>query len=93
MQIPINLNDTVKVQLTDWGKEIYYHQFDKLNENIRRHCGNPLEPRMPTVDNEGYTEMQLWVFMQIYGPYTSITAKPFIMPLNLLYEHEEDPEP
>ena len=28
MEIKINLNETVKVKLTDYGKDVYYHQFD-----------------------------------------------------------------
>ena len=31
--IRINLNEAVKVKLTDLGKDIYYHQFDELNHN------------------------------------------------------------
>ena len=93
MQISLNLNDAVKVKLTDWGKEIYYHQFDALSENIRRRGGTPIEPRMPPVDADGYTTMQLWAFIQLYGPYTGMTKPPYIMPLNLMFECEKDREP
>jgi hypothetical protein len=30
--IRINLNEPIKVRLTDWGKEIYYHQYDRTNQ-------------------------------------------------------------
>ena len=65
----INLNDTVKFKLTDYGKDIYFHQYDELNELIKRNGGKPLEPKMPKVDDNGYTEMQLWHFIELYGKY------------------------
>jgi hypothetical protein len=30
-EVIINLNEVVKVKLTDLGKDIYYHQFAELN--------------------------------------------------------------
>lgn len=83
--ITINLNDIVKVKLTDVGKDIYYHRNDELNEEIRRCGGRPVEARMPKVDEDGYTSFQLHDLMTLYGPHIAIWKKlPF--EINILYE-------
>ena len=72
-----NINKLIKVRLTDRGKDIFYHQHDEFN----RRYGNGkeiIEPRYPDVDEDGFTRFQLWHFMEIYGPYISITAPNFI---------------
>lgn len=63
----INFNDQIKVKLTPLGVEIYYHQYDDLNESIKKNGGTPLEPRMPQIDKDGYTKFTLWHFMELYG--------------------------
>ena len=64
----INLNDWVKVKLTDLGKEIYYHRHDRLIEHIRNHGIEPtIKPSFPKEDAEGKTRFQLWDFMELYG--------------------------
>lgn len=86
--ITINLNDIVKVKLTDAGKNIYYHQNDELNEAIRQRGGRPVEAHMPTVDDDGYTSFQLHTLMEIYGPHIAMwKALPF--ETNMLYEVQE----
>ena len=62
-----NINDYVKVRLTDKGKYIYYHQFDKINECIRKIGGNLLNPIELKYDDDGYVELQMWHLMEIFG--------------------------
>ena len=62
----ININNIIKIQLTDRGKDIYYHQYDKLNKFYGTEY---IKPEYPKVDEDGFTEFQLWDFMSIYGPY------------------------
>ena len=64
MKIKINLNETVKFKLTDYGKDVYYHQFDDLNKRIIKNGGKPIEPHFPKEDENGYCEMQLWGLME-----------------------------
>ena len=86
--ITINLNDIVKVKLTNVGKDIYYHQNDELNEVIKRRGGRLLENRMPRVDEEGYTSFQLHDLMTLYGPHVAMWKQlPF--ETNMLYEVQE----
>lgn len=84
-RVTINLNYHVKVKLTDVGKDIYYHQNDEVNEEIRRRGGRPLEARMPIVDEDGYTSFQLHDLMTLYGPHIA-AWKPLPFEMNIVYE-------
>lgn len=81
----INLNDQIKVKLTPLGAEIYYHQYDELNKNIKANGGTPLEPTMPQIDKDGYTKFTLWHFMELYGQHFGICKPNVIEPLNIYF--------
>lgn len=83
--IRINLNETIKVKLTDLGKEIYYHRVDEVNEWVGRQV---LEPTMPKVDSDGYTEFQLWAFINEYGEHIGVGKPNVILPLEIVYEEK-----
>lgn len=87
MPVRINLNEHIKVKLNDYGKEIWYHQFDALNESVGRTL---IKPSFPETDADGYTTMQLHEFMHLYGVYATVGAQSFIEPLEIVYEGEED---
>lgn len=85
----INLNEHVKVKLNDRGKNIFYHQFDDLNLFIKVQGGKLIEPRMPEVDADGYTSIQLWELMKIFGPHIGMgIPQPF--DLDIVYEEEKN---
>ena len=78
----INLNEMVKVKLTPLGAEIYYKQFDKLNKE----CGREIcKPQMPKIDKDGYTEFQLWHFIELYGEHIGMCKPNVIEPLDIVY--------
>lgn len=81
--IRINLNESIKVKLTDWGKEIYYHQYDRTNQIAGREI---CKPRFPREDENGYTEFQLWYFIELYGMHIGMTLPNVIAPLEIVYE-------
>lgn len=81
--IRINLNEPIKVKLTDWGKEIYYHQYDRTNQIAGREI---CKPRFPREDENGYTEFQLWCFIELYGMHIGMTLPNVIEPLEIVYE-------
>ena len=81
--IRINLNESIKVKLTDWGKEIYYHQYDRTNQIAGREI---CKPRFPKEDENGYTEFQLWYFMELYGKHMGMTLPNIIEPLEIVYK-------
>ena len=81
--IRINLNEPIKVKLTDFGKEIYYHQYDRTNQIAgRKIC----KPKFPKEDENGYTEFQLWCFIELYGEHMGMTLPNVIEPLEIVYE-------
>ena len=81
--IRINLNEPIKVKLTDWGKEIYYHRYDRTNQIAGREI---YKPKFPKEDENGYTEFQLWCFMELYGEHMGMTLPNVIEPLEIVYE-------
>ena len=78
----INLNERIKVKLTDYGKEIYYHRFDDV---FRQTELSVFKPEFPKTDEEGYTTFQLWDFIHIYGNYIDMGLPAVIKPLEIVY--------
>lgn len=78
----INLNERIKVKLTDYGKEIYYHRFDDV---FRQTEPSVFKPEFPKTDEEGYTTFQLWDFIHIYGNYIGMGLPAVIKPLEIVY--------
>ena len=86
----INLNEIIKVKLTPYGAEIYYKQFDELNKQYGRQICKPL---MPRIDKDGYTEFQLWQFIELYGKHIGMCKPKFIEPLEIVYcKHNREDE-
>ena len=81
--ICINLNEPIKVKLTDWGKRIYYHRYDRINRMAGREI---CKARFPREDENGYTEFQLWCFIELYGEHMGMTLPNVIEPLEIVYE-------
>lgn len=79
----INLNEPIKVKLTDRGKEIYYHQYDGTNQIAGREI---CKPSFPKEDENGYTEFQLWRFIELYGTHIGMLLPNVIEPLEIVYE-------
>lgn len=80
----LNLNDIIRVKFTDYGKDIYYHQYDNLigqGVNISR--------SYPKVDDKGYTDIQLWVFMNTFGSHLKLGMMNQIIEDNTIYIKEE----
>ena len=78
----INLNEPIKVKLTDRGKEIYYHQYDRTNQIAGREI---CKPSFPKEDENGYTEFQLWCFIKLYGMHIGMLLPNVIEPLEIVY--------
>ena len=79
----INLNDRIKVKLTPLGAEIYYHQYDDIYKDypkMKKH----LQSSLPKVDENGYTEFQLWHFVELYGEHIGMCKKNVISPLDII---------
>jgi hypothetical protein len=60
-----NINSTVKVRLTKYGKELHRKDWEDFWSSINRLDENPYEP--PTPDAGGYVEFQMWDLMDTFG--------------------------
>lgn len=80
----LNWNHTVKVKLTDIGKDIYFHQYDELIK-----IGHKFTPRYPIEDEKGFCEFQLWYFMQLYGPHIGVGFPNIVEDISFYIEEKE----
>ena len=86
----LNLNERVRFKLNPKGAEIFYHQYDELNKELKaRGASNLLEPYMPSIDSNGFTEMQLRKFMELFGSHIGM-GKPNVIEDLSLYIDEKD---
>lgn len=80
----INMNDYVKVKLTELGIQELKKQHDEMNEHLISRGGMPYETFQINKDEEGYTKFQLWKLMSHFGHMMHNGAKqPFEMDIKL----------
>ena len=85
--IKLNLNEVIKVRLTDLGRDIFYHQYYRINQRFGKIICNDV---LPEEDEAGYVEFQLWQFMRIYGEYLEMAKPNVIDPIEIIYELPEE---
>lgn len=81
-EIRINLNETIRFKPTQKAHEIYYKQMEEICKQIK---GLPLKPHNIDVDKEGYASMQLWKFMETFGPHIHMCAPIVCERLEIVY--------
>jgi hypothetical protein len=59
-----NVNESVKVKLTDFGREIHYRQWQAIMPHL------PYRP--PTEDEDGWSKWQLWDLMSQFGAHVGL---------------------
>jgi len=75
MKAQINMNENIRVRLTDLGYEI-------LAADKNKYAGVLGKEKVTVADLkakqglDGTEQFQLWVFMQLFGPHISITSRP-----------------
>ncbi len=67
-----NINNTVRVKLTDHGRKIHHFQHLELNKQMPR---TRVPYRAPTEDAEGWSEWQLWHLIETFGPHVGMGMK------------------
>ncbi len=68
-----NINGTVRVRLTQAGREEHKRQWSSLmGNNLARASVPPYSP--PQEDRTGWSEWQLWDLMQAFGPSMALGA-------------------
>lgn len=80
---PFNINHNVKVKLTRVGVQRYK---DWMNRYV------PVKDSSPKIDENGYTEFQMWTFMQIYGDTMYMGNVNPCIGTEILIEFKEDAE-
>ena len=63
--VPFNINETVRVRLTDFGRKVHRERFRKLNAQIPLSADLKYTP--PKEDDEGWSEWQMWVLIDTFG--------------------------
>lgn len=86
MDFNVNLNDKVKVKLTNYGVSILKEQHDDLNSFIKGTGGKGLGDFQLSLNEDGYYETQLWMLMSKFGHVMEMTNEsPF--ELNVIIEN------
>lgn len=68
LYVDININEIVKVRLTDAGKKHLEKYFNKIKENLKNQHGVTLKREdFREIDGEIF-RCQLWELMHIFGP-------------------------
>lgn len=64
-EFDVNINDFVKVRLTELGRDILLDDLSKVYPNLKRE--NLWEVSPYHIDDDGYLKIQFWNFMSIFG--------------------------
>ena len=83
-----NINEIVKVKLTQKGKLIYLEHQIEIQKRFNRDKIKIDVPLNAEVDSEGFSSFQLWRFMEIFGSHMYCGAEPIIEEC-ILYLPEE----
>ena len=65
-----NINNYVKVKLTEEGLKILKSQYNEMLNRMAPQARKSMGPfKKPKTDKKGYSEFQLWELMQHFGSY------------------------
>ena len=73
-----NINEIVKVKLTQKGKLVYLEHQIEIQKRFNRDRIKIDVPLDVKVDSEGFSKFQLWEFMKIFGSHMYCGAEPII---------------
>ena len=80
--VKTNLNYHIKVKLNDYGKQIHYDYWKDI-------CRDANVQYKLEVDDEGYSSFQIHEFMNLFGEYAHLGAKPFLETNDVLIERSK----
>lgn len=73
VNMELNINETVKVKLTDSGIEILNNKHLKIQRIMKTNNPNHAEEAFVLkLDKDGYYLCQIWYLMSVFGPYTGV---------------------
>ena len=88
--IKINLNEHIKVRLTEYGQQIYRAQWEELNQAANKIV---VVPHSCKVDKDGMSEFQLWDFIETFGSYIGMCKRNVINPIEIIYQLPKEVTP
>ena len=77
-----NLNEYVKVQLTDHGRAIHKKWFEDVWTDTKFSLAPAIKYSPPTEDENGWSKWQLWHLMEIFGKHIGM-GKPNVFRLTI----------
>lgn len=81
--IPFNLNNRIRLKLTEFGYEVWKAE----HESLLPECfHNPLSYYKALTDKEGYVPFQCWKAMEMFGPYLYPSAREVLADMNALID-------
>lgn len=80
--VKTNLNLYIKVKLNEYGKQIHHDYWKDI-------CRDANVQYKLEVDDEGYSSFQIHEFMNLFGEYAHLGAKPFLETNDVLIERSE----
>jgi len=90
--VPFNINDEVRVKLTDYGRRVHYENWRERIRAVR--TASEIPYRWPNEDGDGWSKWQLWRLMQEFGEHIHLAAKfPFEMDIQFVQYVRSEPEP
>lgn len=87
-EVRFNINDEIKVKLTDKGKEILAKEIAEGNKVARLDPDFVLSDYQE--DEEGYIHPQLWDFMRIFGSHFFNGGPCYIENNEIIFEAKEE---
>jgi hypothetical protein len=76
-----NLNEHVRVQLTDFGRAMHRKRWDDFRKERPWLKDKDYQP--PVEDKNGWSTWQLWILMREFGPVISLGASEFPFDLDI----------
>lgn len=76
MDFKVNFNETVKVRLTKVGIDILERRHKELNNIIHERGGKGLGEFKISIDDDGYSNFQIWQLMSTFGEYMNLGYEP-----------------
>jgi len=74
LDINFNINDRVKLRLTEKGLETYVAFFEKSMGSVRRAEEIREGARKEMAENDGFISMIMWQVMGVFGPHLGAGA-------------------
>jgi len=84
MEVIANLNNNVKVKLTNIGIERLVNIHNSLNEVVKKSNGIGIGEWKSPVDKDGYYTTQLWSLIHDFGDMIGVTLESPFNPIELI---------